>query len=98
MGRIEDDRFQYLVSEEERAGVRDQLPPMYRLNGAINIYRTARLLAGNAAEGEPMPFVMDRTHSLHLDDLDDWARAESVLESRDGEHEPHEEPNDVPAH
>ncbi len=98
MGRIEDNRFRYLVSVGERAGIRNQLPPLYRLNGAISIYRTARILAGNSEEGDPIPFVMDRTHSLDLDDLDDWMSAESILEARDGEHEPHEEPNDVPAH
>lgn len=79
MGFIDAGRFQFLVPRETRAIRRQDLPPFYRLNGAISIYWTSRILDRTAEEGDPVPFVMDRESSIDIDSVHDWERAEQVL-------------------
>lgn len=83
MGRIEEGRLRFLSPPETTAKRRQDLPTLYRLNGAISIYETERLLAGTAETGDPAAYVMDRETSIDLDDLNDWATAENLL-SRKG--------------
>ena len=45
MGQVEEEVYRPLVPAGERATRRQDLPPLYRLNGAISIYRTEALLA-----------------------------------------------------
>lgn len=79
MGRVEDGRLHYLHPSDERATRRQDLPPLYRLNGAISIYRTSRILGGVAEQGDPAAFIMDRESSLDIDRLTDLEQAERQL-------------------
>ncbi|MFQ5654818.1 MAG: cytidylyltransferase domain-containing protein [Planctomycetota bacterium] len=84
MGRIDGERFHYIVEPEERPSRRQDVAPLYCLNGAISIYRTATLLEGQGEEEDPLPFVMDRDSSIDIDDHEDWKEAERILEEREG--------------
>ncbi len=82
MGRVEGGRYRPLVRSEERATRRQDLPELYRLNGAISVHRTARLLDGRGEEDDPLAFIMPADRSLDLDDPADWREAERRLESQ----------------
>lgn len=79
MGTLEGDRFHFLTPPTERATRRQDLPPLYRLNGAIQLYRTSALLAGRTDADPPLAFVMDAGSSLDLDTPEDWERAVARL-------------------
>ncbi|MEE8141703.1 MAG: acylneuraminate cytidylyltransferase family protein [Planctomycetota bacterium] len=79
MGRLEGQRLRFLYPAAERVSRRQDLPALYRLNGAISIYRTERMLQGRATEGDPLAYVMEPEASLDLDDLHDWEEAERFL-------------------
>jgi len=83
--RVDDDRArQLLEGEEERFSTpRQLLPPVYRQNGAVEVYRTARLLAGEDMYGEDARVViMPRAQSIDIDDGLDLEQAEAVLRRR----------------
>ncbi|MFN0060224.1 MAG: cytidylyltransferase domain-containing protein [Planctomycetota bacterium] len=88
MGRIEAGRFHYL--EATRARRRQDLPPLYRLNGAIHIYRCERVLAGTAEDGEPIAYELPAERSVDLDDEFDWQFAEALLAARTASDAPRE--------
>ena len=79
MGRIEDGRLHFLHPPGERATRRQDLPALYRLNGAITILKTERILSGNAEDEDPVAYVMDERSSIDLDTTEDWERAETIL-------------------
>ncbi|MGE3166720.1 MAG: NTP transferase domain-containing protein [Planctomycetota bacterium] len=79
MGFIDGGRFHFLYPPETRALRRQDLPTIHRLNGAISVYWTSRILDRAAEAGEPVPFVMDRESSIDIDSVRDWERAERVL-------------------
>ena len=84
--RVDDDRArQLLEGEEERFSTpRQLLPPVYRQNGAVEVYRTERLLAGKDMYGEDARVViMPRSQSIDIDDRLDLERAEAVLARRE---------------
>jgi CMP-N,N'-diacetyllegionaminic acid synthase len=84
--RVDDDRArQLLEGEEERFSTpRQLLPPVYRQNGAVEVYRTERLLEGEDMYGEDARVViMPRSQSIDIDDRLDLERAEAVLARRE---------------
>ena len=74
--------------DRQRATRRQDLPKIYRLNGAISLYRTEAILAGEAESGEPIAFVMDSASSIDLDTPEDWRHAEERLSSRAKQQKP----------
>ena len=62
---------------------RQDLPPVWVINGAIYLFRAAVL-----SEAEPSlygmhsaPYVMSERHSINIDNLDDWEQAERAFQS-----------------
>lgn len=59
---------------------RQELPIYYRMNGAIYIANTKFLFSGKPIYGErSYAYVMDRKHSMDIDDEMDFLTAETVL-------------------
>ena len=79
MGVIDEGNFRFLYPSEVRATRRQDLPPMYRLNGAISILKTERILGGTAETGNAAAYVMDSRASIDIDTVDDFRRAERML-------------------
>jgi CMP-N-acetylneuraminic acid synthetase len=80
--RLSGDRARQLL-EGERARFstpRQLLPPVYRQNGAVEVYRTERLLVGEDMYGDDARVVvMPRERSIDIDDRLDLERAEALL-------------------
>lgn len=76
MGEVVEGRFRYLFAD--RATRRQDLPAVYRLNGAINIVSVADLLSGAEPVAEPSAYIMPLDRSVDLDEPEDWERAERI--------------------
>lgn len=76
----EDRTIEYLLSPEKRATRRQDLPPTYRLNGAIYICRVDWLLKTRdfMAEG-CVAYCMDQERSLDIDTFADLEFARAIL-------------------
>lgn len=61
---------------------RQDMPSFYRVNGAIYINNAAELTLETSFNDNPLGFVMSREHSIDIDELEDFERAERALESR----------------
>ena len=83
--RLSGDRAQQLLDEQRRrfSTPRQLLPPVYRQNGAVEVYRTERVLAGRDLYGDDMrAVVMPRENSIDIDDWLDLQVAEALLAKR----------------
>ncbi|MFQ5809860.1 MAG: hypothetical protein ACE5JM_09600, partial [Armatimonadota bacterium] len=83
--RLDGDRARQLL-EDDRAlfsTPRQLLPPVYHQNGAVEVYRTERLLAGEDMYGDDVRVVvMAREYSIDIDHRLDLERAQAVLARR----------------
>jgi CMP-N,N'-diacetyllegionaminic acid synthase len=85
MKRIEDERLTpFIGGADELAYPRRQLlPPVYRLNGAVDVVRCSAVAATGVLYPLPMaPYVMPRDRSVDIDDPLDLRAAELHLECR----------------
>ncbi len=83
--RLSGDRARQLLDAQRQrfSSPRQLLPPVYCQNGAVEVYRTDRLLAGEDMYGEDMRVViMAREDSIDVDDWLDLERAEAALARR----------------
>lgn len=70
-----------LLPELAGAERRQDLPPVYVLNGAVYVIQAGALLAGEPLLGESISaFVMPRTRSIDIDDELDLRLARAILE------------------
>lgn len=60
---------------------RQDMPPFYRVNGCIYINNLEKLNEKTSFGDNPIPFVMERSHSVDIDDLADFYLAEYYLKS-----------------
>ena len=66
---------------------RQKLPVYYRMNGAIYIVKTDFLFSGKPIYGErSYAYIMDRKHSIDIDDELDFALAETILQMQQARH------------
>lgn len=61
---------------------RQDMPPVYRANGAIYINDADEIDLDTSFNDNEVGFVMSAGHSVDVDDLEDFARAERMLEAR----------------
>lgn len=59
---------------------RQDMPPVYRVNGAIYINDADEITLETSFNDNEVGFVMSAGHSVDVDDLEDFARAERALE------------------
>jgi CMP-N,N'-diacetyllegionaminic acid synthase len=63
---------------------RQKLPQYYRINGALYIVRTEYLLCSdNLYSDKSFAFIMDKEHSVDIDDEMDFIIADSIMKYRD---------------
>ncbi len=83
MATVDGDELQFLFDAETRAHRRQDLPAVYRLNGAIYIYDVDTLLSaepdGAFDWGSIAAYVMPRERSIDIDTESDWQDAEAQL-------------------
>ncbi|MEM7263909.1 MAG: hypothetical protein AAF488_18125 [Planctomycetota bacterium] len=79
MATVDGGRLEFLFDAETRATRRQQLPPVYRLNGALYIYDSEAVLDGSIVASEASAYVMPSERSVDIDTEADWQRAEEIL-------------------
>ena len=81
MKKIADGRVYPLLEEDEQHYTRRQdLPPVYQLNGALYVTRTKVLLEENRMLGEhTVPYIMSQERSIDIDTTADLQIAECIL-------------------
>lgn len=62
---------------------RQDMPPVYRANGAIYINDADEIGLDTSFNDNEVGFVMSAEHSVDVDDLEDFARAERALEGEE---------------
>lgn len=63
---------------------RQDMPPVYRVNGAIYINDANEITLDTSFNDNEVGFFMSVEHSVDVDDLEGFARAEGALEARNG--------------
>ncbi len=83
---IDEEGFlKHFVEGSEKYGRRQDLPTVYRINGALYITRPWVIMSGTLLAGDVRPFIMDCGDSVDIDDEIDFLLAELLLERRHGE-------------
>lgn len=82
MKKIADGRVHPLIEKDEQHFTRRQdLPPVYQLNGALYVTRTKVLLEENRMLGEhTIPYIMPHERSIDIDTPIDLKLAEYILQ------------------
>lgn len=62
---------------------RQDMPKYYRVNGCIYINAISEITAETSFNDNPVPYVMEKNHSVDIDDLSDLALAEYYLNSKE---------------
>jgi CMP-N-acetylneuraminic acid synthetase len=71
------------MSEGAAYTARQQLPPVFRTNGALYLANVDLLLERRTFElDRTVPYVMERRESINIDDEFDWWIAEQQLGTR----------------
>ena len=68
---VKDGMIEPLIEGTSSEIARQQLPPVYRLNGALYITEVATLRARKSFFGKSFPMVMDRERSINIDSPED---------------------------
>lgn len=63
---------------------RQDMPPFYRVNGAIYINLCEELTATTSLNDNPVSYVMTAEHSIDIDDISDLLVAEYYLKNEEG--------------
>ena len=80
---IRDGALTPFMAEGARYSARQELPPVYRTNGAIYLARAGLVRERWTFELErTLPYVMAREDSVNIDDEFDWWVAEQRLRER----------------
>lgn len=58
---------------------RQDMPPYYRVNGAIYIYNAAELNLNTSLNDASVPYIMQKDHAVDIDDLSDIYLVEYLL-------------------
>ena len=83
MCTIDDDGKRHALLPGVNGTVRRQdMPPVYRVNGAIYINEADEITLDTSFNDNEVGFVMSAEHSVDVDDLEDFVRAERLLEAR----------------
>ena len=81
---LENDQLKYFIKEGKTILRRQDLPKIYRLNGAIYVVKTAVLLNELTLEPEKSTgYEMDSRASIDIDDIIDFKLAELLMKERE---------------
>lgn len=81
---MRDGKLDYFIEEGRRISLRQDLPQIYRINGAVYVVKTNILLKQRTLEPMNMTgYIMKRENSIDIDDKIDFALAEILLKDRE---------------
>lgn len=80
---VRDPRGHLILATGESSPVarRQDLPPAFHRDGSVYVMRTAGIRRGQPYGSHLEAVVLEPDRHVNIDDLDDWARAEALLES-----------------
>lgn len=70
------------IIDESSTIRRQDMPTYYEVNGAIYINRVEEVTEGLSFNDNPIPYIMNRDHSVDIDTWDDLIVAEKILKTR----------------
>lgn len=77
----EDGRLKYFLPEGEFITRRQDAPPAYSRDGTVYVIRRDVLMEQKSIYGfDCRPMLMNETESVNLDTLEDWGRAEKLID------------------
>lgn len=77
---VGDRAYPLIEGEEKKYPRRQDLPPIYRLNGAVDVSRRDNIIEKNTLYGEDIRvIIMNQTRSIDIDTELDFAIAEMIL-------------------
>ncbi len=80
--RNEDGSLRLSTGEATPISRRQDLPPAYHREGSVYVSRRDVVMFGNSLYGaRVIGFEIERQRSVNIDNLNDWARAESLFQS-----------------
>ena len=83
MCTIDDDGMRHALLPGVNGTVRRQeMPPVYRTTGAIYVNEADEITLDTSFNDNEVGFVMSVGHSVDVDDLEDFAHAERLLEAK----------------
>ena len=78
--KLGEDHSMYQFLDSNLVGARQAAETFYRINGAIYIQKTKMLMAHeNLYNEKSYAYIMDKRHSIDIDDAFDFQMAEMVL-------------------
>lgn len=81
---FKDDRLEYFIEEGKNITRRQDLPAIYRLNGAIYVVKTEVLLSEKTLEPKNITgYLMTRENSIDIDTMQDFILAELLMKERE---------------
>lgn len=84
MKKIENQRIKNFIDGENRFSRRQDLPLVYRLNGAIYIAKTGVLIKNKDwYTKDTLPYIMDKLTSIDIDDTIDFKFAEFLMKEKE---------------
>lgn len=79
-----DDKLEYFIKEGKKISRRQDLPQIYRINGAIYIIKTDILMKDRTIETDNMTgYIMKNEDSVDIDNLVDFKLAELLIKERE---------------
>ncbi len=75
----EDGRLHLSTGDRSPVTRRQDLPPAYRRDGAVYVFRVERIQAGNPYGDHLEAIIQDPAATVNIDTLEDWSRAEHML-------------------
>ena len=75
---IQKHRLQYAINESSIVW-RQDVPTYYKVNGAIYINAASEITESLSFNDNPIPYIMNREHSVDIDTWDDLNEAERIM-------------------
>lgn len=79
MRRIDSEGIMHHYENKSSTVRRQDMEKLYRVNGCIYINAISELSAETSFNDNSIPFIMERNHSVDIDDVDDLCVAEAFL-------------------
>lgn len=82
---FEGNKLKYFIKEGKGIKRRQDLPKIYKINGAVYVVRTNELVDNKTLEPECLAgFVMENDKSIDIDSIKDFIMAELMMKSKEG--------------
>lgn len=81
---LHENKLEYFIPEGKSILRRQDLPKVYRLNGAVYVIKTEKFLEENTLEPDNITgYIMENINSIDIDDKIDFDLAELIIQARE---------------